>query len=141
MDKDTSVYQFKGKLYIPTPGVTDQDWDVFTEPVYVVPPGDSSALASALQHTLDAAPVMLSHTQVLARRLPVVVRAASARSWRAFASASRSWSVGVKDGKVWATPHRLDDDTFIQRVDAREELGAFGAWDAVALRLLRVIEK
>lgn len=141
MNKEIAVYVFGGKFYIPTPGITDQNWDVDTDPVYVAPPGDNSALASALERTLDATPVKVSHAQVLARKLPVVVRAASARSWKTFATSSRCWSVEVGDGRVWAIPNRLDDDTFVQQTDAREELGAFGTWDAVALRLQRVIEK
>ena len=141
MDRNVDVYVHQGKLYLPTPAVSDQDWDVADDPVHVIASGDTAALACALERTLGSVPRVISHAEVLKRRLPVVVRAAGARSWRAFAEAATSFSVSARDGRVWCEHWRLEDDTFVPGNGTPDALGAVGAWGAVAGRLMDVVAR
>ena len=141
MNENVHVYVHQGTLYLPTPAVSDQNWDVADEPVHVIAYGDTAALAGALARTLGTVPRVISHAEVLKRRLPVVVRAAGARSWREFAGAATSFSVSVLDGRVWCERWRLEDDTFVPGKGTPDDLGAVGAWDAVAGRLMDVVAR
>ncbi len=139
LTREVSLYVHQGALYVETPAVSDQDWDVADEPVHVIVPGDVAALSSALERTLWREPRIISHVDVLNRKLPVVVRAAGARSWVEFAKSATCWSVSARGGRVHCRRWRLEDDTFVPGKGPPDDLGAVGAWDAVAGRLMDVV--
>lgn len=139
MNRNVSVYFHQGTLYLPTPAVTDEDWDVDDEPVHVIAAGNPAPLAGALERTLGLVPRVISHADVLKRRLPVVVRAASARSWRGFAGAAALFEVSVRDGRVRCERWHLEGDTFVPGKGTPVDLGTVGAWDAVAGRSMDLV--
>lgn len=130
-----NIYEHRTELYMPVVGVVDPGFTLEIGPVEVVPSDDAIQLARALRRVVSRGNPRVPRPPVRGGKQPVVVKAAQVRSWSAFASEARTWSVLLDYGRARITSYRrLGGGSFEPRdpidvtVESPPDFGKLANW-------------